>query len=217
MLSGLPASAVADRVAVQLAQSEQQDSFVRSFAYASGPAYGLLLDAAGAPWRTRIDSSSDLPTMAARAYHISVDPNSAGGRVDRYEAGRMIAEERAQDTRRIETEAKLRRTFVDGPTLTLPVAGNIAFSFDPNGAVPLPGIGIVYESSRITDAWGVLEVASGGVLLLRDADARITGIVVPAPSVSAKMVKGRGWQLALAEDWIAKESARHGSFVVSKE
>jgi hypothetical protein len=41
-LSGIPRSSLPDRAAVHLAQSEQQESFVRSFAYASGPAYALL-------------------------------------------------------------------------------------------------------------------------------------------------------------------------------
>ena len=39
--------------AVQLARQEEQPSFVRSFAYASGPAYGVLLDECGQKWRPR--------------------------------------------------------------------------------------------------------------------------------------------------------------------
>ncbi|HEY0671277.1 MAG TPA: hypothetical protein VGD27_03370, partial [Longimicrobiales bacterium] len=50
-LSGLPAGVVRDRAAVQLGSYETMDNFARSFAYASGPAYGLLLDAAAMSWR----------------------------------------------------------------------------------------------------------------------------------------------------------------------
>jgi hypothetical protein len=37
----------------RLATAEAQDSFVRTFAYASGPAYGLLLDATSSGWTRR--------------------------------------------------------------------------------------------------------------------------------------------------------------------
>lgn len=43
---------VAQRVAAQLKEAEKKETFVRSFAYASVPAYGILLDeASGAAWR----------------------------------------------------------------------------------------------------------------------------------------------------------------------
>ncbi len=217
MLGGLPRSALADRVAVQLAQSETQESFVRSFAYASGPAYALLLDASGIPWRPKLDSTSDLSAMAFRAYGIGgLAPLNAESLIDRYDGSRMVADEKARDTKRAENEGRLRALFVDGPTLTLSVAGSFAFSFDPNGAVPLPGLGTVYESSRITDDWGVLEVSSGGVMFLRRADGAITGIVVPKPSMNATTIKGDGWQLTLANGWSAKEGAKAGSYDIRK-
>jgi len=213
-LSGLPQSALHDRVAVQLAQYEAQDNFARSFAYVSGPAYALLLDASGREWRSRIRASSSLSAMAAAAYRIAVaDPKTAGALTERYGARRMIADERARETERAETERGLRALFVDGPTLTLPVAGKFNFSFDPNGATPIQGIGTVYESSRITDEWGVLEVSSGGVLMRR-ANGSITSVVVPAPAPGSNQFKGAGWGLTLAAGWSLRPGARQGDWTV---
>ena len=217
VLSGLPRSSLPDRAAVQLAQTEPQESFVRSFAYASGPAYGLLLDAAGKPWRNRIRPSSDLSAMAAGAYGIaSIDEGKAESLIDRYTGSRMVADERSRNAKRIENETRLRGRFIDGPTLTLPVGGSFAFSFDPNGATPIPGVGTVYASSRITDDWGVLEVSSGGVLFIRKDGGPITGVVVAAPIVSADGVKGDGWKLTLAPGWTATDGSRKGDFVIAQ-
>ncbi|MGI9042833.1 MAG: hypothetical protein ACR2GK_01770 [Gemmatimonadaceae bacterium] len=112
---------------------------MRGFAYASGPAYALLLDAAGIPWRQGLGPSADIGAMAAAAYGITaVTPDRSDSLISRYAGARMITEERARKSRRIDNEAKLRERFVDGPVLTLPVAGKFSFSFDPNGRCGAP-------------------------------------------------------------------------------
>ena len=76
-LSGLPTAVLPDRAAVQLAQQEEQPSFVRSFAYANGPAYGLLLDASGLKeWREGL-SKRDLGELLASAFKIALPKDLA--------------------------------------------------------------------------------------------------------------------------------------------
>jgi len=216
-LSGLPRSALPDRVAVQLAQYEQQDNFARSFAYASGPAYALLLDASGKPWRKGLTAKSDLTSIVARVYNINdVNPASADSRIGRYSAARMMADERARETRRLAVEAKLRGKFVEGPTVTIPATSKFNYSFDPNGATPLQNLGTVFESSRITDEWGVLEVSSGGVLMRRTSGS-ITGVVLSAPTTAdAQPLSGDGWKLELAPGWSVVRGARNGDWIVER-
>ena len=213
VLNGLPRSALADRVALQLAQHEQQESFVRSFAYATGPAYALLLDASGSQWRQRLSSSTSLPALAAKTYGIVMATADSATLVARYGARRMVAEERSREARRITAEADMRAQFIDGPSLTLPVGSKFSFSFDPTGVKILPGTGAVYESSRITDEWGSLDVTSGGVLMLRDAAGLITGVVVAKPVIAGENLSGDGWKLTLARGWRAQEVAgKAGSY-----
>lgn len=216
-LSGLPRSALYDRLAVQLANYEQQENFSRSFAYASGPAYAVLLDASGVPWRKRVRSTSDLSAIAAQAYRIAnIDAKSADDRIGRYTASRMIAEERAREAQRLANEARLKKKFVDGSTVTLPAAGRFNYSFDPNGATPLQNVGTVFESSRVTDEWGVLDVSSGGVLMRR-VDGRITEVVVSAPSAELPPIKGEGWALQLAPGWELRRGPREGDWIVARK
>jgi hypothetical protein len=216
-LSGLPRAALYDRVAVQLAQYEQQENFARSFAYASGPAYAILLDASGKPWRKGLNAKSDLTCVVARAYNIrDVNPASADSRATRYSAARMIADERSRETRRLANEAKLRAKFVDGPTLTIATASKFNYSFDPNGATPLQNVGTVFESSRVTDDWGVLTVSTGGVLMRRSAGA-INAVVLSIPTPGAvPPLEGDGWKLELAPGWSVVRGARNGDWIVER-
>jgi hypothetical protein len=174
ILSGLPKTVLSDRAAVQLAQSEPQESFVRSFAYASGPAYALLLDESGKAWRKSLRASDDLSELARRAYGI--------GTIAPADADRLID----------------RSIFIDGPRLRIPMAGAFSFSFNPNGAVSIAGVGTYYASSRITDKWGLLEVDSGGVLIEQRADGAMTGVVVAKPLITEGRITGAGWTLTLA-------------------
>ncbi|WP_394836947.1 hypothetical protein LVJ94_08570 [Pendulispora rubella] len=70
-------------VATQLLDNgTAKPSFVRSFAYASGPAYGLLLDEAGARWRRSLAPGSDLGALLAQATGARLPPKlEAGHRV----------------------------------------------------------------------------------------------------------------------------------------
>lgn len=215
MLSGLPRAVLADRIAIQLAQQEQQESQSRSFAYATGPAYALLLDASGTPWRRSMKASSSLVSHTTAAYRISnIRESEADSRIAAYSGQRMIAFERTREANRVAQESRLRARFLDGPSLTLPVGSRFNFSFDPNGAVPLAGIGTVYESSRISDDWGTLEVRSGGVLMKRDEKGHVTGVIVASPALKDRGVEGEGWRLTLSPGWSLAESAKPGQLIV---
>ena len=58
----------------QLADAEKQESFVRTFAYTSGTAYGLLLDLSSADWRRRLRVTDDLATLVMNT--LSIEPAS---------------------------------------------------------------------------------------------------------------------------------------------
>src|SRR5262249_36659367 len=76
-LSGLPPAVLPDRAAVQLAQQEQEASFVRNFAYASGPAYGALLDACGLDWRRGASFQLDLGNLLGSALKVQLPDDLA--------------------------------------------------------------------------------------------------------------------------------------------
>jgi len=214
VLGGLPVEVLADRAAVGLEQREGSESLSRSFAYATGPAYGVLLDASGAPWRDRLLAGGSLRDLLAEAY--LVEPVAgADARLAPYNGEWVVATEAAREGERLAREVELRGRFVDGPVVRMAPGADFRFSFDPNEAVGLEGVGTVYESARVVDGWGILEVASGGALFLRDDRGWITGVAVPAPAESTDPpAAGEGWTLELAEGWEIGPGQRPGDWLV---
>jgi hypothetical protein len=219
-LSGWPAAILADRAAVRLEQDEAGSSFVRSFAYASGPAWGILLDEAAVAWRSQLTRDADLASVLADALRIVVSADlesEARRRAWAYDGAAVIARETARAEVQRRALARHRARFVEGPVLILPLGESLRYTFSPQGAEALGELGTVYLTSRVTDEWGVLQV-SGGVLLSRDPRGRVAEARVPAPATPAgSTVEGNGWALTLSEGWRLVPSARPGDFTVAKD
>ena len=195
----------------QLTVAETQESFVRTFAYASGPAYGLLLDASSPGWTRKIRSTDDLGALAMRA--LAVQPASdASASAGRYGGPELRAAEQQRAQQRQERVAELRRRFIDGPVLL--ISGGGSGSFDSRGAVVIPDVGTVYFGAfRSSGQWGTLE-AEKGVLVASDGGSRR----VPAPvRQDERTVSGDGWTFKAAPGWIVREGARRGDYEVVRQ
>lgn len=184
-------------------------SFVRSFAYASGPAYGLLLDALAPGWRAQLAGGPNLAWLLRDA--AGVQPTAADAlqaAAARYDGAALRAAEDARERDRQERLRINRARFVDGPVTRLPLV-HMKVQFDPRTLQPLDEVGTVYPTLRITDDWGVLE-ASEGALLAADWSA----VVVAAPDAAEAPLSGPGWQLTLAPGWRLVRGARAGDWTL---
>jgi hypothetical protein len=159
----------------------------------------------------------DLGDLLREAYRIRLPDVTEADlvrRAARYDGGRVMTQETALAERMAAQEARLRALLIDGPTVTVPVASRFSYSFDPNGATPLAGVGTSYESARVTDEWGILTVQSGGVLMVRE-EPGIVRAVVPAPSgATSPPMSGEGWRLELLGGWMLRGATRPGSWEV---
>ena len=113
----------------KLAHPDTTISFVRSFAYTSGPGYGLLLDERAPGWRTKIDAQSDLGALLASAVGGSGSA-SAEDRASVYGASEIRMMEADRAAKGEAEKARYKALLVTGPTLTTPQPGN--FSFNPS-------------------------------------------------------------------------------------
>lgn len=186
-----------------LGAAEGGASFVRSFAYASGPAYGLLLDGADADWRRSLKGGDDLGDLLAARLDLRAE--DAGAAEARYGGAALRAEEalRAEQARAI--AAGWTAKLVDGPRLHLPFR-SMRIAFDPGKIIALPPHGSVYPTLRVVDAWGVLEVSEGALI-----DDNWSGVAVVAPT-SVDAVEGPGWTLQLNPGWGLEAGDRAGDF-----
>ncbi len=213
VLSGLPGAVLADRAAVALEEREGSASPSRSFAYATGPAYGVLLDAKDPAWRRALIDGTSLPDLLAEAYDIVPTARPVEARLEPYGGERLIALEAARESRRQQQLAEFRARFLEGPTLRMTPGADFRYSFDPNTAVSLDGVGTVYQPVRVVDAWGILEADSA--LLTRNAEGLITGVVVAVPADAAgPPTEGEDWTLALEAGWEVAQGAGPDDWVV---
>lgn len=193
--------------------------FSRSFAYITGPAYGLLLDAARPQWRDGLTGERDLAELLSDAMGLAppTDPGSAGASAaPRYDGERLIARENERERARLARAADYRRRFIEGPALILPLSGDVRYSFNPNTVEALDDAATIYETTRLVDEWGILEVTGGGALLRREA-GRMAEARVPVPvGLTAPPSRAEGWTLALNEGWHAIPAARAGDWTVER-
>lgn len=167
-------------------------SWVRWFAYFTGPAYGFLLDALRPGWRTDVRRQPDLQALLASAV--------AELRGDAYglDSARLAEQEReALHRERVE---RLRQAYTVGPLIRLPLAGQ-AISFSNRDVVPLDngthrgGLSWRLEDGSVLDA-------PGGALVTND----FREVWLPfqgTPEVPGTTV-GDGWTLRLSAGWMAE-------------
>ena len=203
-----PRAAAIDDALEQLAAAPSQPTFVRTFGYTSGAAYGLLLDEHAPGWRRRLTADHDLGALLAAA--VEVEPG-AGVEIDvetaaaRYDAAELRTAEQQREREHQARVAELERRFVDGPVLILP-RGRGA-SFVTTGSTPIPGHGTVVASYRVESEWGTLE--ADWVLVASDGER----LIVPAPeSTEEPILQGDGWTIQLAARWYVVPGEREGDY-----
>ena len=200
------------RAISKLTDPDQSITFVRSFAYTSGPPYGLLLDERLPGWRKKLTADSDLGALLAATLPGGVH-TSAAARAPLYGAAaiRIAETERAKKAEAV--KARYRAGLVEGPTLLLPGGKHFAFSFNPSAIVSLGDAGMVYPTFHATDDWGTLDVKEG-VLVPTD----FSHATLAAPKATdGTHIEGPGWTLDLAPGWHVVPGDKAGSYTVKKE
>jgi hypothetical protein len=193
----------------------EYSTFVRSFAYVSGPAYGLLLDGTGKQWRKELKPTDDMGRLLREAFGLvapAADKAAVEARSQQYDGQRLRAMEEKRDRARRQALAAARAKFVDGCILRLPLQ-KMQMSFDPGGLQPLEDMGTVYATLRVIDVWGILTVSNGAFMA-----ADFSEVVVPAPAdAKVRPLKGDGWELELREGWSLLQGKRKGDYVLAKD
>ena len=210
-LSGAPD--VADYVVnANLQRAPAAKTYVRSFPYATGPAYGVLLDATG-EWRKTLRKGDDLAQLLFTRVRVKLPQQVAAAaeeHASHYGGAELAKAEEIREKNARELIASYRARLVDGPVLTIPLR-QMNMQFNPGNLVALESLGTIYPDIRIVDVWGVLTVTQGGALMSSD----FTRIAVPAPQTTeGSLIEGHGWKLELKAGWRIAADERPDSFVV---
>jgi hypothetical protein len=193
-----PAKRVSRTVFLLDRRPSEMPTFVRSFAYLSGPAYGLLLDDLDADWLKNLTATTDLGKLLREASGIDLESdlaNAVAERSRKYDGETLWNVEKKRDDERTAFVERLTERFVTGPRLILPLEKS-SMSFDPNELMPLGEEGTVYPTLTITDQWGVLTV-TGGALISKD----FKQVHVNVPDGYSGALKTSDWELVLNQGW----------------
>jgi hypothetical protein len=205
-------SSTADAIVLavrRLANAEHEVNFVRRFHAASGPAYGLLLDAFSPGWTRRVTAADDLAQMLSAAAKIEPASDAAAAAV-RYRGAELRTAEKKRDVEHQAHVAALKARFVDGPVLIVPRPTGAATN--NTGATPIPDVGLVIMEYRATPAWGSLTATSGVLVLTKGGVLHLT---TPFQT-SGSSLSGEGWTITLAAGWTVRPGERTGDFEIVK-
>lgn len=212
--AGLADPALRTKAATGEFTAHQSDpSFVRSFAYATGPAYGLLLDRYSGTWRSRLAAQPRLDLLLADAAGIEIPrdlPSASTERALAYDGPALREAETRRNLARLEALAGYRKRFIDGPTVLAPLS-HLKIQFDPRNLQPLDELGTVYPSLRIADDWGVLEAENGALVGSKWDKVTLAG---PA-TLSGNRLSGDGWTIDLKPGWRPAGAMRPGDVVLA--
>lgn len=176
-----------------LEQADSAENYARSFAYYTGPAYGLLLDSLDPAWRTKIKDGSG-PLQLLRAAFVLSEAATYGG-------VEVRTEENARASARLAERQKLHSQFVDGPVLRLPFR-HMQIQFNPNQVKSIGEAGSLYGSVVVVDDWGRLEATQALI------DPKWSSVTVP--------LRSSDWKLELKPGFHRTPAARQGDETIAQ-
>lgn len=189
----------------QLAQMARSPSLLRNFGYASGAAYGVLLDKYAPGWTRRLQAQDDLSGLLMAATRLQpVQPDVAK---TRYGGAELLQQELARERERQANLAALRRQFIESPVLVLPKPNSASFS--NNGMTVLDGAGTIFPSYNTQAEWGSLAAARALV--------GSSTVTVPVDPETQGPPTAGDWTLTLAPGWVIRPGARPRDLQVVRE
>ena len=150
-------------VAAAITKGMDGSGFGNSFAYLTGPAYGLLIDEMIPDWRNGIRSGKTIPDVISTEIAIpdTVDNAEIERLSARYNLTEYLNKERSRLEARDKEDAELRDRFSESKWLVIP-NDNINFGFNPSERlVAYDTIGVICNTMQLRGSFGTLEVGNG--------------------------------------------------------
>jgi hypothetical protein len=210
------------RVAKYVRDYETTPTFVRAFAYGTGPALGVLLDQFDPGWHDAVRTNRDIGALLSKAIDFRLPRNLAAvarTRAQVYGWDEVDRAEAARDSARAPAMESYRARLGDGPVITLRQSkDSLAWSYDPTELIGFDLQSTVYPSGNFSAPWGKLTVDHGGVLVQNDFSRIRIGAPASPVAGNASEIKGDGWTLVLNPGWsLRADSSRPGSLVATKD
>lgn len=176
----------------QLRRFDQYGSLVRSFAYATGPGWGLLLDSCRPGWRQDLHGGSNFLDLAQSCLQSSTAPDALESLMRAHGHDQVVAEERELEQTRLRARTTALQRLQAPGSIVLPLEG-ASYEFDPNSVRSAGSSGSLFGGLKVRASWGDLE-ARGEVLMSPDFS---TLRISPVQTLDGDAARGDGWVLQL--------------------
>ena len=137
----------------------ESDNLTRSFAYLSGPLYGLILDQSGYAWHKEIKADSDLGSSAMTIYGIDLPSDletAAESAKAKYDFESIDAFEESLQRKLEERNETLLKLFAPDNVITLE-SPKLSIQFSPDNMIKMDdGSMVIYGCTAYCD-WGSVE------------------------------------------------------------
>jgi hypothetical protein len=192
-LSGAPLPLVL----AELRTGASRPSLGRSFAYVSGPAWGILLDQIRPAWRRALVTGIDFPDLMP----IAAAP---GSRADLYRGKEILREEALADRERRARLAAALYATAEKRALRLPLV-KMGMNFDPDRVGAGPDGSSLYEKIELSDQWGTIKIDGVPLRITPDFSAAFARWPLTAPD-----------HLELSPDWQVEELREGGAKLIRR-
>ncbi len=203
-------SSTINRLINKLANAETA-TLERSFAYLTGPAYGLLLEHSDPLFKLKAQQQVQSKEFSFYAmtkdYLMTIQPSKDRSHLHQpsiYYDGESLWQIESSKQKNVEEKRQQYLTqFFKDKTLTIPVLTEMTMSFDPNKVFTLKPYGTVYTEITISDEWGKI-TTKNNLLLFEDFSKFIVSLS-PDLNIQADSryseIYGKDWKLELQPDW----------------
>lgn len=201
-LCGIDKKLLPKVVSKQLELSMDKEGLANSFAYLTGPAYGILFDELREGWINDVKKGESLPAIGCQIINeklptdTTVLKENISEIITLYGVDSLITNE----TKKFEYQNQLvnayKLKFFEGDMLIIK-NNNLQMGFNPQEKlIPLEN-GVVYKTMRLTGNWGIAEVANG---IFRSDDWQY--FILPAPTNgNTGEIKELDYNLMLDKGW----------------
>ena len=190
-----------------LERHDANEAYSRSYAYGSGPAYGLLLDERRPGWQASIGAAAPADVLA-QALRVRPSAGALARAERRHDPeGHVAAAEAKRGEAHRALVAELRTRYGPGSRKLVLTIDPRGMSFDPRRVTPVAGVGKVFGVFSARGPWGSLQAKDGALVT-----ADFSQVTVADPAGDG--LSGPGWTLTLTPGYRISEPDADGALRV---
>lgn len=148
------------------------NSFERSFGYASGQFYAILLDRFYPKWRSNLSGGSDLAVMLKDKLNLKVDTNKLDPFVnykDSLKFREILNIENKREKRFEKYKFSILERFNNSITLSIPIDTSFHFQFNTRTMLTFDDGNFYFPYFNASGNWGEIKVSDGGGIFYKDS------------------------------------------------